>query len=153
LAARIGGRSAWERATLAALGYWWLAITEALTGRRLLLGAVSDARPRTSWQTSVPDVISHVLAPLCTPDRLAPALLWALAAVLLPWLLRHSSGATRAILAASWAVALVVASLVLAHRIGAPSPPLPLAAAALAAAVAWSLRRQRFRSPARPDVA
>ena len=42
LAGRLGGR-ALSRAALGALCYWWLAIAETLTGRRLLLG-VADRR-------------------------------------------------------------------------------------------------------------
>ncbi|MGD0982099.1 MAG: serine/threonine-protein kinase, partial [Solirubrobacteraceae bacterium] len=129
LAARAGGSSPWRRAALGAVGYWWVALTEALTGHRLLLGAVSGARPRAGWDGSVGGALTHVVEPLCTPGRLAPAALWAFAALVLPWILRDSMGFSRACRAAGWAGALIVAGLVLAHRIGAPQPPLPLAAA------------------------
>jgi hypothetical protein len=152
-AARIGGDSAWQRAIVAALGYWWLAVVEALTGRRLLFGVVTGARPRASWEQSAPAAVDHVLAGLCTPGRLAPALLWAIAAVVLPWVLGRSAGVHRTALALAWAGALLITSLLLAHRIGTPSPPLPLAAAALAAAGALSVRHRRSRLPARPGVA
>jgi hypothetical protein len=152
LAARAGGSSPWRRAALGAVGYWWVALAEALSGRRLLLGAVSGARPRASWDGSIGGVLTHVVGPLCTPGRLAPAALWAFAALVLPWVLRGSTGLSRAGRAAAWATALIVAGLVLADRIGAPQPPLPLAAALLALAVALSLRRARLRVPARPGV-
>lgn len=152
LAARAGGSSPWRRAALGAVGYWWVALTEALSGHRLLLGAVSGARPRAGWDGSVGGAFTHVVEPLCTPGRLAPAALWAFAALVLPWVLRGSAGFPRACRAAAWAAALIVAGLVLAHRIGAPQPPLPLAAALLALAVALSLRRARLRVPARSGV-
>jgi hypothetical protein len=152
VAARAAGSSAWRRATLAAVGYWWVAVTEALTGRRLLLGAVARALPRSSWQSSFGGALTHVIAPLCTPGRLAPAALWAIAALLLPWVVRGSTGLLRASLAAGWAGALIAASLILAHRIGAPAPPLPLAAALIAGALALSVRRVRPRVPARSGV-
>ena len=132
LAARAGGSSPWRRAALGAVGYWWVALTEALSGHRLLLGAVSGARPRAGWDGSVGGAFTHVVEPLCTPGRLAPAALWALAALVLPWVLRGSAGFPRACRAAAWAAALIVAGLVLA--------------------VALSLRRARLRVPARSGV-
>jgi hypothetical protein len=152
LAARAGGPSPWRRAALGAVGYWWISLTEAISGRRLLLGAVAGAKPRSGWETSLGGAITHVLVPLCTPNRLAPGALWAIAALILPWVLRESSGLTRGCLAGAWAGTLIAASLVLANRIGAPPPPLPLAAALLAVGVALSLRRARARVPARSGV-
>ena len=152
LAARAGGSSSWRRAPLGAVGYWWVALTEALTGHRLLLGAVGGARPRASWDGSIGGALTHVVGPLCTPGRLAPAALWAFAALVLPWALSNATGLSRALRAAAWATGLIVAGLVLAHRIGAPQPPLPLAAALLALAVALSLRRARLRVSARSGV-
>jgi alkylhydroperoxidase/carboxymuconolactone decarboxylase family protein YurZ len=152
LAARAGGSSSWRRAALGAVGYWWVALTEALTGHRLLLGAVGGARPRASWDGSIGGALTHVVGPLCTPGRLAPAALWAFAALVLPWALSNATGLSRALRAAAWATGLIVAGLVLAHRIGAPQPPLPLAAALLALAVALSLRRARLRVSARSGV-
>jgi hypothetical protein len=123
-----------------------------LTGHRLLLGAVGGARPRASWDGSIGGALTHVVGPLCTPGRLAPAALWAFAALVLPWALSNATGLSRALRAAAWATGLIVAGLVLAHRIGAPQPPLPLAAALLALAVALSLRRARLRVSARSGV-
>lgn len=153
LAARAGGSSPWRRAALAALGYWWTAIVEALTGRRLLYGPVVGAHAHERWAASVPGVIDHVFAPLCTPGRLAPAALWALAALILPPILRHSTGLLRVALAAGWALALILASAVLADHLRVAGPPLPVAAAILAVLVALSLRHRRLRAPTRAGVA
>jgi tRNA A-37 threonylcarbamoyl transferase component Bud32 len=153
LAARLAGRSAWQRAALGALGYWWLAITEALSAHRLLFGAAASATPRSGWEGSASAAVTHVLSPLCTPGHLAPALLWAVAAVLLPWILRSASGASRIAFAALWAGALIVGCLIVAHSAGAPNPPLPLGAAALGALLALSFRAAPLRLPARPGVA
>ncbi len=153
LAARLAGASAWRRAALAALGYWWLALAEALSARRLLLGPLATVKPRADWETSAGATVSHVLAPLCTAQRLAPALLWAFAALVLPWILRPARGAWRAALAALWATGLIVAGMILAHRLGAPDPPLPLAAAAVGVLLALGFRARRFRLPVRPGVA
>jgi hypothetical protein len=152
LAARAGG-GVWQRAALAASGYWWLSLTEAVLARRLMLGAPAAARPRGSWDGSVSAAFSHVVEPLCSPGRLAPLALWALAAVLLPWILRRSVGLTRVLLAGAWAAGLIVGGIVLAARLGLPQPPLPLAAGVVASIVALAPRGARVALPARPGVA
>ena len=152
LAARAGGASARRRAALGAVAYCWVALAEALAGRRLLFGDVATARPRSAWESSLTGAFDHVLAPLCAPGRLAPIVLWAVAALVLPWILRDSTGLMRATLAIAWAGALVLIGVVLAHRIGASVPPLPLATSLVAIAVAMSLRRTRARVPARSGV-
>jgi tRNA A-37 threonylcarbamoyl transferase component Bud32 len=153
IAARAGGVSAWRRAALGAVGYWWVALTEELVGKRFLFGVAPGSQPRASWQASVPGAFSHALAPLCSPGRLAPALLWAAAALVLPWLLRETLLAARILAATAWAGGLILASVALAHHLGAPRPPLPLGAAALACLVALSFRQRRMRAPARASVA
>jgi serine/threonine-protein kinase len=153
VAARAGGASPWRRAALGALGYWWVALTEELAGRRFLFGVAPGSRPRASWEASVPGAISHALAPLCSPGRLAPALLWAFAALVLPWILREAWLPARVLAAFAWALGLVLASAVLAHHLRTAGPPLPLAAAILAGVLALTLAPPRFRIPARASVA
>ena len=153
IAARAGGISAWRRAALGAVGYWWVALTEELVGKRFLLGVAPGSQPRASWQGSVPGALSHALAPLCSPGRLAPALLWAVAALILPWALRETLLVARIVAAITWAGGLILVSALLAHHLGAPGPPLPLGAAALACLVALSFRQRHIRVPARASVA
>jgi hypothetical protein len=153
VAARAGGASAWRRAALGALGYWWVALTEELAGKRFLFGVAPGSRPRASWEASVPGAISHALAPLCSPGRLAPAVLWAFAALVLPWILREAWLPARVLAAFAWALGLVLASAVLAHHLGTSGPPLPVAAAVLAGALALTLAPPRFRIPAQATVA
>jgi tRNA A-37 threonylcarbamoyl transferase component Bud32 len=153
LAAGAGSVSAWRRAALGALGYWWVALSEELAGRRFLFGAAAGVRPRASWEASVPGALAHALAPLCSSQRLAPALLWACAALVLPWLVREASLALRAVAAIVWAATLIVASVALAHHLGASGPPLPVAAALLAGAIALALGSRRFGAPARAVLA
>jgi hypothetical protein len=78
-----------------------------------------------------------VLIPLTSSDRIAMAGVWAVAAIVLPWLVRGRASVPRAIAALVWAVALTVGEVALASHVGAPRPPHPLAAAALAFAVAF----------------
>jgi eukaryotic-like serine/threonine-protein kinase len=145
LAGRLGGR-AHSRAALAALSYWWLAIAETLSGRRLLLGSAPGVAPRSSWRGSWTGAFHHALAPLWSDGRLLTAALWALAAVALPWLVRGGSREVRALAALAWAGSTVLAGVLLAARLGVPRPPSPLLAAALAAALA--LATANVRGPA-----
>jgi eukaryotic-like serine/threonine-protein kinase len=85
----------WHRAALGALGCWWLALAEVLTGDRLALGAPPDAQLDGSH-----------LWPLVTSGVLALAALWAAAAVLLPVLVRGRRLAADLVGASAWAAAL-----------------------------------------------
>jgi tRNA A-37 threonylcarbamoyl transferase component Bud32 len=153
VAARAAASSPWRRTVLGAVGYWWVALTEELVGRRLLFGVATGTRARASWQGSVPGALEHALAPLCTPDRIAPALLWALAALVLPWLVGAASRALRVTAAMAWAGGLIVASVALAQHIGAVPPPLPVAAGVIAALLATTFQGRRLRAPGAATVA
>jgi hypothetical protein len=153
VAARAGGPTPWRRAALGAIGYWWVALAEELAHRRFLFGFAPGTRSRASWADSVPAAFAHALGPLCTVDRLAPAALWALAALILPWILRGTSVAVRGFAALLWASVLIVGSVALAHHVGAASPPLPVAAALLAGVLAFTVRQRRFRVPVGASVA
>jgi eukaryotic-like serine/threonine-protein kinase len=85
----------WHRAALGALGCWWLALAEVLTGDRLALGAAPGAALEGSH-----------LAPLVSSGALALAALWAVAAVLLPVLVRGRRLAADLVGATAWAAAL-----------------------------------------------
>jgi hypothetical protein len=85
----------WERAALGALGGWWLALAEVLTGDRLALGAPPDAA-----------LDAKHLDPLLTSGALALVGLWALAAVVLPIVVRGRVLAADVVGATAWAAAL-----------------------------------------------
>ena len=85
----------WQRAALGALGAWWLALAEVLTGDRLALGAP----PGSALDAA------H-LDPLLTSGALALAALWAVAAVVLPVLVRGRVLAADVVGATAWAAAL-----------------------------------------------
>jgi hypothetical protein len=131
------GSSWWQRAALAALSYWWLALAEILAGRRFLLGPPGAVGARASWHGSLSGAFDHVLVPLSSDGRLATAALWALAAALLPWFVSARDALQRAVGAVVWAGALVAGGVVIAGEAGAPRPPLPFACVALAAVVAY----------------
>jgi serine/threonine protein kinase len=77
-----------SRALLAALGYWWLRLAELP-----LDGPVAST--------------AHAVVHLLSIGLLMGAALWALAAVVLPWIVRGRSAMLDALAAIVWAVALV----------------------------------------------
>ena len=56
-----------RRAGLAAAGFWWLVLGEALTGRALLFGSPDGTLPRADWEGSISAAVSDVLVPLRRP--------------------------------------------------------------------------------------
>jgi eukaryotic-like serine/threonine-protein kinase len=131
-------RTAWRRAAVGALGAWWLLVAEALSGRTLLLGRARGEWPRALWHDSAPNAVEHVLRPLATSGALAIVALWAVAALVLPYLVRGPRLGTAAVGAAVWAVALAggTAAVAGAVHVHAAAPTAALAGAALAAPLA-----------------
>jgi len=111
-----GQAAAWRaRAALGALGAWWLLLAEPLSGRVLLLGpspgTPGDTGPaRGSAQAAAEDV----LAPLLSHGALALAAVWALAAVVLPWVVRGRSAGADLLGAALWAAGLAATAAAVA---------------------------------------
>ncbi len=147
-----GQAAAWRvRVGLGALGYWWLCLTEALLGRRLWLGApsgwVSSHGGRAAWEGSLTGTAEHVLGPLLSSGVLLGAVLWAVAALLLPWLVRGRSAALDVVAATAWTAALLTAEPLLDHGLplaaGQGAPRGALLAAILAGALAVGARALR----------
>ena len=133
-----------RRAGLAAAGFLWLALGEVATGRNLLFGVSDGTLPRGQWQGSVGDAAVDALGPLVTSPALAPAVVWAGFAVVLPLLVRGRFLVLDAIAAGGWAAALaavlagmsdlMAASTVLDQPRGAIAGALTAAVVAVAAA-------------------
>jgi len=140
LAARAA--SPWRRAELGLIGWAWLALASPLAGKGLYLPLSHGTPPPGAWTTSLYDTVHHVLSPLLASGTLAPAPVWALAAVLLPYLVNGRSLALDTVRVIAWAAALLSASgAVLSVAGGAHGPQMPssallgaLAAAAIALA-------------------
>jgi hypothetical protein len=98
-----------ERAAFAALGYWWLVLAEPLLERRLWLGAPAGMPARTVWEGSLSSAATHVVGPSLSLGVLYGAGVWAVAAVLLPWVVRGRSALLDVVAATAWSVALLVA--------------------------------------------
>ena len=94
-----------RRAALGALGFWWLGLAEAAFARNLLLGPAAGTRPPAAWRGSAPDAVTHALAPLVNGRMLAVAGVWAVGAMVLPWVVRGRSAAADVVLASAWSAA------------------------------------------------
>jgi len=94
-----------RRAALGALGFWSLALAEAASGRNLLLGPAVGTGSPGSWRGTVGGAISHALSPLVNGRMLAVAGVWAVGAMVLPWLVRGRSAASDVVLASAWSAA------------------------------------------------
>jgi hypothetical protein len=98
-----------QRLVLGALGYWWLALAEPLLARRLWLGPVHGTPPPAIWEGSLQSTATHVIEPLLTLTVLGGALLWGVAALLLPLVVRGRSAIFDVLAAVAWSTAVIVA--------------------------------------------
>jgi hypothetical protein len=143
----------WRRAVVGGLGAWWLLLAEPLSGRTLLLGRAPGVRPHGAWAGSAADAADHVLRPLATSGAVSIIALWALAAFLLPYLVRGRGIAPAAVGAAVWAVGLAAGTALIANAVHshAGTSTAALLGAALAAPLALVATAARARSRS-PDV-
>jgi hypothetical protein len=130
--------TAWRRAGLGAAGFLWLTIGELLTGRNLLFGVPDGALPRVEWEGSISAAASDALAPLLSGPALAPAVVWAGFAMLLPLVVRGRWLAVDLLGAGIWAVGLLIAHAALADMLAATTT-LDEARGALAGAICAAL--------------
>ena len=133
------------RAALGGLGGWWLALAEAWTSGRLLTGPASGVLPRAAWEGSALHAVRGAVWPLLSAGALALAVLWALAAVLLPLLVRGRSAALDLVGAAAWAATLAAATQALAEGLLLDPPRGLVPGAVLAGVIAVAARAARAR--------
>jgi serine/threonine protein kinase len=147
----------WRRAALGAAGWVWLLLAAPIAGRGLYLAREPGVSPPGVWSGSAYNLVHDVLIPLLRSGALVPAAAWALAAVVLPWLVLGRSPVLDFVRVVVWSVALASATevaLAAAHGSGAvpPASTALLGAAAgvvVALAPSW-LHPERLRwRPAR----
>jgi eukaryotic-like serine/threonine-protein kinase len=111
--------TSWRRAGLAAAGFLWLVVGEALSGDALLFGAPDGTLPRGDWEASVTGAASDALEPLLTTPALGPLLVWAAFAVLLPLVVRGRWIVLDLIGAGLWTAGLIAAQVALGDVLAA----------------------------------
>ena len=129
-----------ERAALGLLGAWWLVLAEPLAERTLLLGA--DTPSRAAFDGALSLTAAEVVGPVASSGALLIGLVWAVAAALMPWLIRNRSLALDVIAAAAWAGALGAATMSVGEWLG--ETPRGAVAGAIAAGVIalWPVHRE-----------
>jgi serine/threonine protein kinase len=142
----------WQRAALGFSGWIWLVLAAPLADRVFYLPRIPGIPPPTDWAGSPDQTIHHVLTPVLSSGALAPAPVWALAAAVLPWLVRCRSLPLDTIRAVVWSAVLVSATgvaVIAAHGSGglraAPSATVGAVVGAVIAlapsvAAAWRTR-------------
>ena len=138
-------RGAASRALLGAAGYVWLVTLETISDRDLLLGAPSSAPP--SWAGSAGVALSDVLMPLLSFGVLAAAAVWAVAAVILPLLVRGRAPVIDLMGALVWAAGLASALRLVA---GPGGEPAGLLIATALAAIGAAVLAPRLSGPGAP---
>ena len=131
-------RSPWTRAGVAACGAWWLLLAEPLLGHNLLLG-IPGLPARESFDGAASIAASAVIQPLVTSGGPVLMLLWAGAAVVMPWLVRGRTLAGDIVGASAWSAGLAAATASLGVAVTGAAPH-GLVAGAIAAgiiAVGW----------------
>ncbi len=142
-----------RRAGLGVAGFVWLALGEVLTDRDLLFGAAEGTLARARWEGSVVNAVGDAVAPLLSTPTLAPALVWAAFALLLPLFARGRWAAADLLVAGAWAVGLVAAHAALGDALsGAGASQGVVVGATLGALVAVTARLLPSRSHERPHV-
>jgi hypothetical protein len=137
----------WVRGALGAAGYWWLALAEAIAGRDWHFGRAAGTQAPNAWLDSAAEAARHALVPTVGSGVLAVAVLWALAAAVLPWVLHSRSLAVDVLGAGAWIAGLVAGSEALGEAlkgtVAQPHPRGALAGAALGGVLALAARRVR----------
>lgn len=127
-----------RRAALGALGALWLAAVEVFAHRTLLGAAASGPHAAPTVQAMI-DTGVVAVAPV-----------WALAAAMLPWLVRGRNAVADALAGGTWAAGAAVATGAALHAAGAPHARGLAAAAAVSAALAMATAAARSRPEPHP---
>lgn len=135
-----------DRAALGALGAWWALLAMPLIGRDVLVGTVPGLAPKARWQGSAATAISDVIVPIASSGLLLLVVLWALAAAVLPLLVRGRSAVVDLVGAGLWAAALAIGGGAILRAVdpaGTLHPRGLVAGAVVAAVLAVGARAMR----------
>jgi serine/threonine-protein kinase len=157
----LAGRAAtaWSRAALGAIGWLWLIVAMAMTGRELYGRRLPGLGLSADWMSSPGAALDHLLGPLATTGVLAPAAVWALAATVLPWLAgRRRVPALTVVIVFGWAAgtaagtAIVLNLAARGHGVILPGEGILGAVACGFGALVPNVRGQRRLREHRPDA-
>jgi eukaryotic-like serine/threonine-protein kinase len=128
------------RVALGFLGAWWVVLAEPLLERALVFGPAPDTPARASFDGALGITAGDVIAPAVVSGALLLGVVWAGAALVLPWLVRGRSLASDVVAATAWSAGLAAATITLGEalgdRVGQTAPHGLLAGAVAAAALA-----------------
>ncbi len=156
----LAGRAAnaWRRAALGCCGWVWLVLATPLANSTLYIKA-TQAHAAGTWTKSFSHAFHDILAPLAHQGALAPAPVWAAAALTLPWAVRGRAPGLDFARVAVWATALTLMTVIAleaahgaSHLIDARAVILGgivSALVALAPTAPGALRRRRLATLAR----
>jgi serine/threonine protein kinase len=124
----------WLRAAAGAIGAWQIGCAQLLLNSRLVGQPQLHSAGYSAWAMSPAAALTDALIPLFHSRLVALAGIWAIAAVVLPFLVTGRSALTDAIAAAAWAAAVAVATVLLAGGLARGALAGALVGAALAVA-------------------
>jgi len=131
LAARAG--TPWRRAALGFTGWLGLVLIAPLAGRTLYLPLLPGTPSPGAFEASPYTTFHHVLAPIISSGALAPGVVWAVGALVLPWLVLGRSIALDFVRVAIWAAILSSATAVAATAVNGAGLLHPAPSAAIGA--------------------
>ncbi len=134
-----GGRTVLARATLGVGAWAWMLCGALALGLGSSLG-IADPAP-DGWSTSAALAGEHVLGPLLSVESLLGAGVFALASVVLGWVLAVRHGALAVVAAMLWAAGVDAALAVVGNGSLGGKPAGAVLAAAVAVAIEFGLRR------------
>jgi len=144
------------RMALGLLGAWWIVLAEPLVGRALAFGPAPDTPARAGFDGALGITAGDVIAPVVASGALVLGAIWAVAALVLPWLVRGRSITSDVVAATAWSAGTAAAAIALGEalgeRVGQSAPHGLVPGAVLAAALAVALAHAPRRSdPEPPD--
>lgn len=129
--------SVWRRAALGAAGWISLLLVAPIAGHGLYLDWLPGS-PAAVWSGSLRETVDQVLTPMITSGALVPAAIWALAAAVLPWLVRGRSLVADSVLLVVWSATVVSTSTAAIAAVHGPDG-ITTAPAAVLGAVAGAI--------------
>ncbi|WP_354699757.1 serine-threonine kinase [Paraconexibacter sp. AEG42_29] len=126
-----------HRVVLGVAGLWWTLIAQAVSGTDLLIGPVPGVHARSGWEGSAQEAFLHVLVPLVSSGAVGLALVWGLAAAVLPFVVRGRSAPVDIVLGAAWAAGLAAGTQAVAGALPWAGGPPAVHGVVVAAILAW----------------